>query len=344
MRRSFNTAAQAGFLQCGWINGALRGLMLATGISALALAALLPATATAEPRTSRTDIVYQPAPAIPVVAVQFLDEATSEALLERFAAANYDLDAVLEGTQSVPRLYTSALPGDLRALDGADQRKQVFIGTMLPLVLMANEEILTARRELIRLLDKRAAGEALTAGEHDWLLDLADYYDADPEDADELLLKVDALPVALTLAQAILESGWGTSRYAREGNALFGQRTWRQDVPGLVARKDGQTLGHRARAFADLMQSVRAYMQNLNSNRAFRELREERAALRAEGKTLDGALLAGYLGRYAEAETYAQHLRSLIRHNDLDQFEGARLSTGTLAEMREDAGDFDPGS
>ncbi len=336
--------AQARFLQRGWFSDARKGLTLVASLSAFALAALLPASAAADPRTSRTDLVYQPAAAIPVVAVQFLNEATADALLERFATANYDVDAVLAGTQSVPRLYTSALPRDLRALDETDTRKLVFIGTMLPLVLMANEEILSARRELERLLAKQAAGEGLTAVERDWLEDLADYYGADADDSDELLSKVDALPVSLTLAQAILESGWGTSRYAREGNALFGQRTWRQDVPGLVARKDGQTLGHKARAFADLMQSVRGYMQNLNSNRAFKQLRRERAKLRDAGKPLDGALLAGYLGHYAEAETYADHLRRLIRHNDLDNFEGARLSSGTLAEVRQEATSFDPGS
>lgn len=334
MRVSETSAHAAGFLQRGW--HLLRCGALIASLSATALAALAPAPAAAESRTGRTDLVYKPAPAIPVVAVQFLDEETTEGLLEHFEAARYDLAAVLEGTRAVPRLYTAQLPTDLRALDETDTRKEAFIGALLPLILMANEEILAARRELERLVAKQVSGEALTAAEHDWLLDLADYYDADPEDTGELLLKVDALPVSLTLAQAIEESGWGTSRYAREGNALFGQRTWKKDVPGMVARKDGQPLGHKARAFADLMHSVRAYMHNLNSNRAFKRFREERAILREGGETLDGKLLAGYLGRYAENETYAENLRRVIRHNDLEGFEGARLATGTLAEAHDE--------
>jgi len=342
MRVTLCSAHAAGFLQRGWRG--FRGLTFAASLSALGLAALSPATATAEQRTSRSDIVYQPAPAIPVVAVQFLQEESTEALLEHFATANFDLTQVLAGTQAVPRLYTIALPRDLRALDETETRKQAFIGALLPLILMANEEILASRRELERLVAKQQAGEHLTAGEHDWLVDLADYYQGDPDDTGGLLLKVDVLPVSLTLAQAIEESGWGTSRYARDGNALFGQRTWKKDVPGMVARKDGQTLGHKARAFADLMQSVRAYMHNLNSNRAFKRFRDERAILREGGQPLDGKVLAGFLGRYAENETYAENLRRVIRHNELDGYEGARLATGTLAERREDAAAADPGT
>jgi len=340
MRRPSTSAHAAGFLQRGW--SALRGLTVTAGLAAATLAALLPAPVAAEQRTSRSDIVYKPAPAIPVVAVQFVEEESTEALVEHFAAARYDLAAVLSGTRAVPRLYTTQLPDDLRALDETELRKEAFIGALLPLILMANEEILDARRELQRLVAKQAANEALTAAEHDWLVDLADYYDSDPEDTGELLLKVDALPVALTLAQAIEESGWGTSRYARDGNALFGQRTWKKDVPGMTARKDGQTLGHKARAFADLMHSVRAYMHNLNSNRAFKRFREERAILREGGEGLDGKVLAGYLGRYAENETYTENLRRVIRHNELDGYEGARLATGTLAEALDGA--VDPGS
>lgn len=340
MRRPSTSAHAAGFLQRGW--SALRGLTFVASLSTATLAALLPAPVAAEQRTSRSDLVYQPAPAIPVVAVQFLEEESTEALVGHFAAAHYDLEAVLSGTQAVPRLYTTQLPGDLRALDETELRKQAFIGALLPLILMANEEILDARRELERLIAKQGAGEALTAAEHDWLVDLADYYESDPEDTGELLLKVDTLPVSLTLAQAIEESGWGTSRYARDGNALFGQRTWKKDVPGMMARKDGQPLGHKARAFADLMHSVRAYMHNLNSNRAFKRFREERAILREGGESLDGKVLAGFLGRYAENETYAENLRRVIRHNELDGYEGARLATGTLAEALDAA--FDPGS
>lgn len=325
------------------LQGAVRPqrLILTAALVLGAAAVLRPAPLLAESRVSRSDIIYQPAPALPVVAVQFLTEERSEALLEQFTNAGYDPTAVLAGVQAVPRLYTTAFPADLREA-GTSERKQIFIGALLPLVLMANEEIMTARRELERLIAKQAAGESLTPAESGWLADLAEYYESDPDELGELLIKVDAVPVALTLAQAIEESGWGTSRYAREGNALFGQRTWSQDVPSLTARKDGQAQAHRARAFADLMQSVRAYMHNLNSNTAFAKFREERAILRETGQGLDAAVLAGHLGRYAENKSYAVNLRKVIEHNELDGFEGARLATGTLAEGG--AEDSDSGS
>jgi Bax protein len=147
-----------------------------------------------------------------------------------------------------------------------------------------------------------------------------------------LLLRVDALPVSLTLAQAIEESGWGTSRYARDGNALFGQRTWRATGQGMTARKDGKALDHRALAFADLMQSVRAYMHNLNTHRSYRKFRAERQRMREAGELIDGGKLAGFLGSYAENEGYVANLRRLIRHNELDAYESARLASGAVAE------------
>jgi len=301
------------------------------GLAALLLAGLAP-PALAESRPHRNDLYYKPAPATPVITTAFLADDAAEVLLERFDEAGYDLAAVRDGLSTVPRLYTAALPKDLRGLDVAEGRKEAFIGAMLPLVLMANEEILQYRRRIEAIVVKVEQGAFLGSEELEWLLSIAALYETDPWDFEELLLRVDALPVSLTLAQAIEESGWGTSRYARDGNALFGQRTWRSSVPGMTARKDGKSLDHRALAFADLMQSVRAYMHNLNTHRAYGKFRAERQRQREAGEQLDGGTLAGYLGRYAENETYAENLRRLIRHNDLDAYETARLASGTIAE------------
>jgi len=306
------------------------------GLAAVLLVGMTaPVHAESRPHRSdfpRTDAMYAPAPATPVTTTELLATADAESLLDRFDDAGYDLDAVREGLSTVPRLYTAALPKDLRGLDVADGRKEAFIGAMLPLVLMANEEILQHRRRLETVAAKVDAGAYLTAEEIDWLVSLGTLYESDPWDFDELRRRVDALPVSLTLAQAIEESGWGTSRYARDGNALFGQRTWRSSAPGLTARKDGKALDHRAMAFLDLMQSVRAYMHNLNTHPAYKKFRAERQRQREAGEGLDGATLAGFLGRYAENEAYAQNLRRLIRHNELDAYETARLATGTTAE------------
>lgn len=273
------------------------------------------------------DLMSSSAPALSIVTPE-----TTAALNETLAAGPLDLAAVRAGNLGVPRIYVTKLPADLRQVRVTNERKTAFIGSLLPLVLMANEEILEQRVELERLVSKQAAGEPLSLEEQGWKAALAEFYRVEPGDDAELLERVDALPVSLTLAQAIEESGWGTSRYAREGNALFGQRTWTQNVPGLTARKDGQTLDHRARAFADLMQSVRAYMHNLNTHNAYRKLRGERARLRAEGAEVEGAHLAGFLGSYAENETYVDNLRRLMRHNELAAYERAALAAGPATE------------
>lgn len=300
------------------------------GLAAVLLVSMTP-PASADSRPLRGDQMYTPPAPAPLITTQFLEATSAELLLEQFAGAGFDLASVRGGLSTVPRLYTAALPEDLRKLKVAEGRKDAFIGAMLPLVLMANEEIIQLRRRIERLADKVEGGELLSAEEVEWLLEVATLYETDAWDFEELLLRVDALPVSLTLAQAIEESGWGTSRYARDGNALFGQRTW-SSGPGLTARKDGKALDHRARAFADLMQSVRAYMHNLNTHPAYKRFRVERQRQRDEGQLLDGGVLAGFLGRYAENETYAQNLRRLIRHNELDAYESARLASGALAE------------
>jgi len=306
-------------------------LPLLLAASCLVLLSLQPAAA--QGRLQRGVLLRSPVSADAPAAIELLVPESAELLALEFAEAGYDLALVRLGLQAVPRLFATQLPRDLRSVDQSDERKEAFLGALLPLVLIANEEILADRALLQRLSGRLAAGDSLTLEERGWLAALAEVYRVEDGDLAELLQRVDALPVSLTLAQAIEESGWGTSRYARDGNALFGQRTWRETVPGLTARKDGQTLDHRAAAFANLMQSVRAYMYNLNTNPAYRKLRDERARLREGGEPIDGAHLAGFLGRYAENATYAENLRRLMRHNELAAFEAAVLASGAVAEV-----------
>lgn len=347
--RAAEPRRRSGLLRSGFkeftlpLRAAARSLVASLAFAALTLSAL--GTAQAEGRLNRNDIIYSPPISIPVIAVQFVSETTSEKLSERLVEAGLDLEAVKAGALAVPRLYTIELPRDLRRVDTATERKEIFIGALLPLVLMANEEILATRQQVERLIDKQAAGQTLTLGERDWLNDTAALYGTSPNKAEDLLRRIDILPVAMTLAQAIEESGWGTSRYAREGNALFGQRTWSKSAPGLVARKDGQALDHRAAAFPDLMQSVRSYMHNINTNPAYKKFRAERQRLREAGEDLDGAHLIAFLGRYAENGSYVENIRRLIRHNELAIYEDVTLANGNTAEavIAETAGE-DPGS
>lgn len=260
----------------------------------------------------------------------------SAAELDRlFRFRGFSLEAVAEGGAAVPRLYVLGLPGDLGALESVEQRKELFLGSVLPLVLLANEEVREQRERLLRLRALIAAGEELEVADAAWLSALALHYRLEEEDLEELALRVAEVPVSLALAQAVVESGWGTSQLTRDGNALFGQRAWGADAFVLPVAGGGR---EGFRSFDDLMGSVRAYLLNLNTHGRYREFRQRRAAMLAAGEPLDGLGLVATLERYAEAPNYAGFLRSVIRSNGLQALESARLRDGLLTADRQAAG------
>ncbi|MFQ5785636.1 MAG: glucosaminidase domain-containing protein [Alphaproteobacteria bacterium] len=254
-------------------------------------------------------------------------EVTVAGLQAAFQRVEYRLGGVRAGAAAVPRILIDRVPADLARLQSPGERKQVFIKMMLPLVLKANERILAERR---RLLSLRAERGQLSWYEQLWLDRLAERYGLESADINELLKRVDVIPPSLALAQAAEESGWGTSRFVREGNALFGQRTFRTGG-GLVPRARDQGESHEVLIFGRLLDSVAAYMGNLNSHWAYTEFREARARQREAGKTLDGHALAGALTHYSErGKAYIVTIRSIIESNGLDALDGAQLGEQEL--------------
>ncbi len=169
---------------------------------------------------------------------------------------------------------------------------------------------------------KMAGGTPLSADEVQWVLALADAYDQPDAEIDALLKKVDVVPPSMALAQAIEESGWGTSRIARQNNAVFGQF-------GQVASGDWDY-----RNFASLTEAVASYARNLNTHRAYREFRQARARMRAHDGELDAWELASSLHRYSErGDDYVQSLRSIMRDNRLEAFDTARLNRRRVATI-----------
>ena len=251
--------------------------------------------------------------------------ATYAVLVDAFGELGYELDAVATGTAGVPKLFLAALPPDLAQVPETADRKAIFFRAVLPLVLQVNEEIKVDRAKLLDIRARLRASRHVSQAERRWLADMAERYETTPGDVDQLVKRVDVIPVSMALAQAAEESGWGSSRFVREGNALFGQWTTAADghqVP--LAREDGRT--HRVAAFASLLDSTRAYARNLNSHRAYREFRDTRAHFRAEGRELDGFDLAGTLGRYSQRNgDYVRRIRGLITVNGLRQFDDAAL-------------------
>lgn len=243
---------------------------------------------------------------------------TKDALLLQaaFDRIGFDLDAVAAGYISVPRVVLTALPANLERIGAIDERKAVFLRTLLPVVLEVNMRLSEDRARLLALKDKLGRNIRLSGDDVGWVMALADRYDETGSDIDALVRKVDAVPVSLALAQAIEESGWGMSRIARGQNALFGQ---------FGQEDDDQE--PRYRRFATLTETVEAYAHNLNTHRAYREFRALRARMRGKTGEIDAQELAGTLHRYSERRgEYVQSLRSIMRDNTLLAFDGARLA------------------
>jgi len=236
-------------------------------------------------------------------------------LFALFVGRGYLLEDTKTANDPVPRMVVERLPRDLAALESSDLRKAVFIKSLLPLLLLENERILAERARLETILARIDAGDVPGGLDAAFLADIAERYDAPADRPRELLRRVDAVPVSLALAQAALETGWGTSRPAQAGHALFGQMIYRDEDD------DG-----RVRRFAALPDAVAAYALNLNTHRAYGEFRRARAAARADGRLPDGHALAQHLLRYSERRMdYVRDVRAVMRANGLRALDKARL-------------------
>lgn len=245
-------------------------------------------------------------------------------LTRHLATIGYDLDAVRKDGASVPRLFLAKVPDGLADVKQSTERKQVFLSVMLPLVLEVNEQVQRKRAQLLVMEAKQAAGQPLTAEQQTRLETIAAEYGTSPDRLDILLRRVDAVPPSLALAQAAIESGWGTSRFILEGNAVFGEWTWSGD--GLVPQGREEGKSHKIRSFEQLMDSVRSYIHNLNTHTAYRSFRDKRLTMRNEGQRLNGLGLVPTLSSYSELKgKYLGLLRNIITSNELEPLDEARL-------------------
>jgi Bax protein len=253
------------------------------------------------------------------------------ALHKTFTRLGYQLEKVKSDNLPVPRVFLTSLPGDLSQVPENNQRKAIFFKALLPLILQVNEEILNDRRHLWKLRYQTALGEKPKAADRLWLSVMTERYKVKAGDIDALFSRIDIVPTSLALAQAAEESGWGASRFAREGNAMFGQ--WaRATSSGLVPLRRDKGKNHKVQSFETLIDSVRAYALNLNSHRAYTGFRNTRQTTRRSGRAIDGRVLAGKLHKYSErGGDYVTSLRNLIDRNGLDLLDGARLDISTGA-------------
>ena len=257
-------------------------------------------------------------------------------LEQLFDELNYTPEAWIAGIREVPRLYISEIPErwsqhTVQVIDVLT-KKRLFFRALAPLVLRSNKLILQERARLLQLAAGFSNGETLQADDLDWLNARAREYRVEeraPDNTGKLFEKlearIDIIPVSLTLSQAAEESGWGTSRFAFSGNALFGQWTWGE---GISPAKQRSGKGdYKIAAFDTPLESVRAHARNLNRHPAYAEFRRQRAILRRAGQSIDGKTLVGNLSRYSErGEAYVESLRVIMRVNNLGAADDAYLA------------------
>lgn len=268
-------------------------------------------------------------------AIVATDAVAQDAGVETVSDLNYNLDEVRAGA-AVPYLVAGEVPEDLKALKFSADKKEAFFKTVLPLILSVNDDILITRAYLLKINRAVAGGTPLTDKQKEWLHRLADYYKVEPDqngilDLGELIPRVDIIPPSLALAQGAEESGFGTSRFAEEGNALFGQLTKDAAVGMKTNARELRGTGYLVQAFWDIRSSISAYARNLNTHAAYSGFREKRAAARLNGTTIDSTALAGELVAYCGCGTgYVTRLVNLITKNNLTDFDRATLDPASL--------------
>ena len=204
-----------------------------------------------------------------------------------------------------------------------EERKLYFVSKMLPIIEDVNNEILNKRKQVFSI-DRKLKTNSLTVLDADTLKRLFREYKIKNNDINELKKRVDIIPVSLVLAQAAIESGWGTSRFALEGNAMFGQWTWSKN--GIEPTDKNKNQNHKILKFSMLRSSVKAYKNNLNTHNGYKEFREKRAELRKNNKKISGLKLVNYLHNYAATgKNYTKILQKIIEQNRLTDFDDATL-------------------
>ena len=246
-----------------------------------------------------------------------------------FEDTNYSLKDVRKNKLVKPVALT-LLPQEIKMIENTKKRKEFFIQIVLPLIVKENNNIRIDRKTLFRVINKSNNSVA----EQQWIEKKYKQYGVKSGDLSSLKVRMDEIPVSLAIAQAAKETGWGTSRFAQEGNALFGQWTWSGE--GLKPKDADADKGHKVMKFNVLQASVRAYQRNLNTHRTYREFRKARAELRDLNKPLDSLELSKYLNKYAETgNQYVEVLQKIIKQNNLKDFDDAKLlpSSGDLESL-----------
>ena len=240
-------------------------------------------------------------------------------LYQLFEDTNYNLQDVRLNKIAKP-VEIGKLPYELKEIQNTKKRKDLFIQIVLPLILEENNKILLDRKKLFAILNKNNN----STSDNEWLNKKFKQYGISSKDIPTLKRRMDVIPPSMAIAQAAKETGWGTSRFALEGNALFGQWTYTDKGIKPAAADAGTT--HKVMMFNVLKSSVRAYARNLNTHKSYRKMRYARAIQRDNKGNLNSLELVDYLDRYAETgKEYTITLKKIIDQNNLIDFDDVKI-------------------
>ena len=244
---------------------------------------------------------------------------SASTIKQLFKDTNYNLKDVRKNKLVKP-INLDLLPEEMKMIENTSQRKNLFIQIVLPLILDENNQIKLDRKKLFVVLNKNNNSDA----EKKWLNMKFKQYGVKNKDLSTLKIRMDEIPVSLAIAQAAKETGWGTSRFALEGNALFGQWTFSGD--GIKPKFSDNDKTHKVMKFQILKASVRAYQRNLNTHSSYKKFRKLRAQSRDNDEKLDSLILADCLNRYAaNGAEYTKTLKKIILQNSLKDFDEVKL-------------------
>ena len=249
---------------------------------------------------------------------------SASTIKQLFDDTGYNLKDVRKKKLIKPVALT-LLPQEITMIEDIKKRKDFFIQIVLPLIVKENNNIRLDRKTLFKIINKSNN----TSTEKQWLEKKYKQYGINSRDLSTLKIRMDEIPVSLAIAQAAKETGWGTSRFAQEGNALFGQWTWSGE--GLKPKDADASEVHKVMKFNVLQASVRAYQRNLNTHSTYKNFRKARAEFRDANQPLDSLKLSEYLNKYAETGSqYVEVLQKIITQNQLKDFDDAKLLPSSI--------------
>ena len=252
------------------------------------------------------------------VTVDYISESSE--MIEIFNKYQFSVDNLLNN-QSANLVIFSSLPTDFMDIQPIIERKRLFINTLIPIIYSENLQILNDRKKILDWW-RESDGENFSRDFWpQWLFELSEKYGSSDSNLGNLLMRVDIIPISLALAQSAIESGWGTSRYSREGNAVFGQYTF-DESKGLKPKDRNENDEFFIKKFPNLSESVRSYLKNINTHLAYSDFREERKKLRMSGENLSGYKLVNFLKDYSERrESYIKDVKEIISSNNFQKYD-----------------------